>query len=305
MKKRRQNFLCVTAGCCLALTARSHAALFTNSVSIDAFVRSNAPTVNYGGAGSLTISGATATNGLGAINGIADSFIRFDTAALMASLNSQYGPGSWLINGVTLRVVEVGAPSNNIFTRGKGAFSAFWISNDDWIEGSGMPMTPTADGITYTNESTLLTNTASLGTFTNAAANSTNFYSLLLPPPFLDDISAGGEVGLYFTAASPEIGFTFDSQNFNTASQRPVLIISAVQRPTSLGISLAGSNLSITATNVAAGKMYLLLSTTDPFAPVDQWHPVSTNLPAENGEISISQPIAPETTQQYFILQAQ
>ena len=73
-----------------------------------------------------------------------------------------------------MRVVEVGSPANTIFTRGKGGFEIFWISNDSWTEGTGMPMGPTMDGIVYTNEPMLLTNTVSLGVFTNAAVNSTN-----------------------------------------------------------------------------------------------------------------------------------
>src|SRR3569833_2420358 len=132
--------------------ACSRAVLVTNTITIDAFVRSNAPTANYGAAGSLTVSGATATNSLGAVNGVADSFIRFNTSALVTTLNSQFGPGNWVINGVSLRLVEVGSPNNNNFTRGKGAFSAFWISNDDWIEGTGMPMTPTKNKNKNTNE---------------------------------------------------------------------------------------------------------------------------------------------------------
>ncbi|HWC60030.1 MAG TPA: hypothetical protein VHC44_10085 [Verrucomicrobiae bacterium] len=287
-------------------TACAHAALFTNNVSIDAFVRSNAPTLNYGAAGSLTVSGTTATNGLGTVNGIADSFIRFNTAALVASLNSQFGPGNWVINGVALRVVEVGSPNNNIFTRGKGSFNAFWISNDAWTEGTGMPMTPTSDGIAYSDEPPLLTNTVSLGTFTNAAANSTNSYSFALAPALTDDISAGGEVGLYLTAASPGIGFTFNSQNFTMASQKPLVIISAVQKPAAINISQSGTDFIISATNGAVGQTYTLLTSTNLFSPLDQWTPVATNLLDTGGDFSITNPGTTGTAipaAQFFILQ--
>ena len=181
-------------------TAASHGALFTNNISADAFVRSAAPTANYGAAGSLTISGSTATNVVGTVNGIADAFIRFNTAGLVTSLNSVFGPNNWIINGASLRVVEMGAPNSNIFTRGKGAFEIRWISNDAWSEGTGMPMAPTTDGIAYNDEPPLLTNTVSLGIFTNAAANTTDSFSLALPATFTSDISAGGDVGLYLKA---------------------------------------------------------------------------------------------------------
>lgn len=292
--------------CCIGIATDLGAALFTNTVSIDAFVRSNAPTANYGAAGSLNVSGAEATNGLGIVNGIADSFIQFNTSALMAGLNSQFGPGNWAINGVSLRVMETGSPNNNIFTRGKGAFSVSWISNDDWTDGTGMPMTPTTDGIVYANESALLTNRVALGTFTNAAANSTNSYALALPQPFLDDLGAGGDVGLYLTAASPGIGFTFNSQNFNTAVQRPLLIISAVQKPGVIGLGLSGSNLTISVTNGIAGQKYLLLTSSDLFSPISQWTPISTNFPGATGDFSIATPINSDSSvQQFFILQTQ
>src|SRR6185437_14135880 len=104
---------------------------------------------------------------------------------------STFGPNNWIINGVILRVVEMGAPNNNIFTRGKGIFEIRWTSNDSWTEGTGMPMTPTTDGIAYNDEPPLLTNTVSLGIFTNAAANISDLFSLALPAALTSDISAG------------------------------------------------------------------------------------------------------------------
>jgi hypothetical protein len=283
--------------------ACSQAVLFTNTVSADAFVRSNAPTANYGAAGSLTVSGTTATNSVGTVNGAADSFIRFNTAALVTTLNSQFGPGNWAINGVTLRVVEVGSPNNNIFTRGKGSFNAFWISDDNWAEGTGTPSPPTSDGIAYQDEATLLATTASLGTFTNAAANSTNFYSFALPAELTDDISAGADVGLYLTAASPAIGFTFNSQDFGTASQRPLLIISAVQKPGAVSISQTGNGVVISATNGMAGQTYILITSTNLFSPLDQWAPAATNALQTSGAFSVTNSSNPGANQQYFLLQ--
>jgi hypothetical protein len=295
----------------LALITAAHfsqAAFFTNSVSVDAFVRSNAPAANYGAAGSLTVSGSTATNSLGAINGIADSFIRFNTGALVTSLNSLFGPNNWVINGVTLRVVEVGAPNNNIFTRGKGAFEIRWTSNDSWTEGTGMPMAPTSDGITYADEPPLLTNTVSLGIFTNAAANSTESFSLALPAALTSDISAGGDVGLYLTAVDSGIGFTFNSQNFTTANQRPIVIISAVPVPSATGIQLSGTDVMIAGTNGAAGGTYVVLSSTNLSSPLNQWTPVATNVLATGGAFTITATNANSSSvpaEQFFILRTQ
>jgi hypothetical protein len=284
----------------------SRAALFTNTVSVDAFVRSNAPTANYGGAGALTISGATATNAVGTINGNADSFIRFNTGALVTSLNSAFGPNNWVINGVALRVVEMGAPNSNIFTRGKGAFEIRWTSNDSWTEGSGMPMAPTADGIVYNDEPPLLTNTVSLGTFTNAAANTTDSFSLALPPAFTDDLIAGGDVDLYLTAVDTNIGFTFNSQNFTTASLRPILVISAVPTPGAIGLGLSGTDVVINGTNGVSGGTYILLSTTNLSAPLNQWTPLVTNMLSANGPFNVTATNVNSSgapAQQFFILQ--
>jgi hypothetical protein len=285
----------------------SQAAIFTNSLSVDAFVRGNAPAANYGAAGSLNVSGSTATNASGTANGIADSFIRFNTGGLVARLNSIFGPNNWAINGVTLRVVEVGAPMNTIFTRGKGAFEIRWTSNDSWTEGTGMPMAPTSDGITYADEPPLLTNTVSLGTFTNSGINSTNSYSLSLPSALTSDIGAGGDVDFYLTAVDPGTGFTFNSQNFTTAGQRPVVIISAVPVPSATGILLSGADVVISGTNGVAGGTYVALSSTNLLLPLNQWTPVATNVLDTGGDFTITATNAfnSPSTQQFFLLRVQ
>jgi hypothetical protein len=280
----------------------SRAALFTNSISIDAFVRSNAPAANYGGAGAVTVSGSTATNASGTVNGVADTFIRFNTAALVTSLNSVFGPNNWVINGVTLRVVEMAAPGNTVFTRGKGAFEIRWISNDSWTEGTGMPNAPTTDGIAYNDEPLLLTNTVSLGIFTNAAANATDLFSVTLPPALTSDISAGGDVSLYLTAADTGIGFTFNSQNFTTANQRPILIISAVAPPGTATITFSGTDIIISGTNGVAGQTNVVLASTNAIAPLNQWTPIATNIMTGTGPFSITNN-AGASPQQFFLLQ--
>jgi len=108
------------------IASSSRAAFFTNSASADSFVRSNAPTLNYGGAGSLSISGPIATNGSGVANGASDSFIRFNTAAMVANFDSLFGANNWAVSSAKLRVTEMGAPPNAIFNRGIGGFEIRW-----------------------------------------------------------------------------------------------------------------------------------------------------------------------------------
>jgi hypothetical protein len=106
----------------LALETSAHAAWFTNSFSTDAFVRATAPALNYGSAGALSVSGSNAVNGLGATNGVFDSFIRVNSAGMVSNFDSTFGTNNWVINGARLRVTELGAPANAFFNRGIGSF---------------------------------------------------------------------------------------------------------------------------------------------------------------------------------------
>ena len=285
----------------------SRAAIFTNSVDADTFVRSNAPTANYGGAGALSVSGATATNtASGTTNGIADTFIRFNTAAMVTNFNLLFGTNNWVITGAKLQVTEVATPNNSIFDQGTGAFAIYWIAGDNWTEGNGTPMmSSTTGGIVYTNEPVLLTNAASLGTFTNTSSNATLLFPLALPATFAGDAQAGGEVTLFLTTVDPQIGFTFNSRSFGTASARPFLEISAAPVPGITNIVLSGTNVILSATNGAAGGTYYVLSSTNAALPLSQWTPVATNVLSGSGNFTTTVTNANTTAQQFFILQTQ
>lgn len=274
----------------LALASASRGAWFTNSVSVDSFVRTAAPTSNYGGAGALSVSGASAVNGSGVMNGAFDSFIRFNTAAAVANFNSLFGTNNWVVNGAKLRVTELDAPNNALFNRGVGAFEIRWIANDNWTEGTGNPNAPTTTGITYNDEPVLLNiaTDVSLGTFTNAGVDGALTFSLAVPAGFVNDVSAGGEVGLYLTAIDPGIGFTFDSRSFGTVSARPFLEISTLPKPGISTINLSGADVVLAATNGAAGGTYHVLSSTNLAWPLSQWEAVATNLPTTNGDFTIT-----------------
>lgn len=293
----------------VAISCSSRAAIFTNSADADTFVRSNEPTANYGSAGALSVSGSSSTNtASGLTNGIADTFIRFNTVAMVASFNSLFGVNNWVISGAKLQVTEVGTPNNSIFDQGKGAFQIYWIADDNWTEGTGMPNSPTTDGIVFTNEPVLLTNTASLGTFTNTATSATLLFPLALPTAFVSNAQAGGEVTLFLTAINPQIGFTFNSRSFGTTTARPFLEISAVPKPGITGVSLSGTNVVLSATNGAAGGTYYVLSSTNLSQPLSQWLPVATNVLPTSGNFSITATNAATASapwQHFFILQTQ
>jgi hypothetical protein len=56
-------------------------------------------------------------------------------------------------------------------------------------------------------------------------------FALPLKSAFVSDIRAGGKVTLYFTAISPQIGFTADSRSFVLSNDFPALEIVAAVNP--------------------------------------------------------------------------
>lgn len=292
------------------LAASTRGATFTNSPDADTFVRSNAPSLNYGKAGALNVSGANAVNGAGVTNGVFDSFVRFNMAAMVANFNLQFGSNNWVISSVKLQTTEIGAPANTLFNRGKGAFEIRWIASDNWAEGTGTPTSPTTDGIVYNSGTALLnaSTDASLGTFTNAGVNFTNFFSLARPTAFAGDIAAGGEVTLFLTAIDAKIGFTVDSRDFGTVSAWPYLIVSAVPLPGISAVNLSGTNIVLVATNGAAGGTYVVLACTNLALPTLQWTSVATNVLSASGDFTftITNGVsASGSAQEFFRLQTQ
>ena len=277
-------------GAVTLIGASAQAALFTNSASSDAFVRAAAPTLNYGGAGALSVSGSNSVNGTGVNNGVFDSFLRFNTAAMVAYFNSTFGSTNWGIASAKLRVTELGTPANTLFNRGKGLFEIRWISNDGWIEGTGTPNAPAATGITYNDEPALLdpAREVSLGTFTNAALDTNLTFTLALPPDFINDLRAGGETGLFLTTTDPSLGFTVDSRSFSTASARPVLEVSALLRPGIAGITTSGTDLTLTVTNGVAGGIYYATTSTNLALPEPEWTTIAINVLTENSNFTMT-----------------
>ena len=223
--------LCAVAGAqfvCLGQTATVAVA-----PSADAFVRSLAPTNNYGAAGSLSVSGASAVNGSGQQNGLFDSLMRFPMSSVMTAFDGSFGSNGWVMTGATLTVTEVGAPNNAIFNRGIGAFEVRLIGCDTWVEGSGTPNVPTMDGVAYEDLGSVLNPAVnvSMGQFTNSGVNGAESFPLALAGTVVSNIAAGGDLNLYLTAASASVGFTFNSRNFGTSSAWPSLQVTAVARP--------------------------------------------------------------------------
>ena len=274
-----------------ATPAASAAMFVTNTPEADAFVRSNAPTSNYGAAGALSVSGPNAVNSSGVTNGVFDGFIRFNTAAMMTNFNAAFGSNNWVISSATLVLTENTAPGNAIFNQGTGAFAIRWVANTNWVEGTGTPMAATTTGITYSEEASLLnTNTdTSLGAFTFTGAIPVVSCPLAMSAALVTNLQAGGEVDLFLTAIDPGIGFVFYSRNFaGKPSSLPSLVVSAVSQPGLSAIAVAGTNIVLTVTNGVAGGTYYVLTSTNLGSPFSQWTPVATNVLTTGGPFGIT-----------------
>jgi hypothetical protein len=281
----------------------------TNIPDADAFVRALAPTLNYGGGGALSISGANPQTG-NPTNGAFDTFMRFNTGAMVSNFNSAFGSNNWVITSATLTLTENPNPGNPVFNYGTGAFEIRWIADDNWIEGTGTPMNPQTNGITYSEEPSLLNSNTdvSLGSF-NFAGTTPVTCALPLAAAFVNNMEAGGEVGLFMTAIDPTIGFLFYSRSFaGNPKSLPTLVVSAAAPPVITALNVSGADLVLSASNGVAGGTYSVLTSTNIAVPFSQWTPVTTNILVSSGNFSVPIPNAAGAaapSPQYFILQTQ
>ena len=105
--------------------------------------------LNFGGAGTLVVAPAAS------VKGEFQSVIKFNLSNAVALFNTNYGAGNWTITDISLELTSnYGTgnvqPNNAIFpVINGGNFVIEWLSNDDWVEGTGTPNLPTTDGVTY------------------------------------------------------------------------------------------------------------------------------------------------------------
>jgi hypothetical protein len=207
------------------------AATFSLNPAADAFVTTgptgNLSNSNYGGAGALSV----AAPGLG--RGEFQSVLRFDLSGARSFFDAQYGAGGWGLQSISLSFTAT-TPGNPIFNpTAAGQFDVSWLQNDSWIEGSGTPQSPSANGITFAALPGFLgAGDENLGGFAfNGATSGTATYSLSLTPGFAADAAAGNLVSFRLFAADAAVSYLFDSGSFGTVAARPVLTITAIPEP--------------------------------------------------------------------------
>ena len=226
----------------------------TNSYA-DAFVTTGATGTlvnsNYGAGGSLSVAAP------GLPKGEFQSVLRFDLASMHSSLDSLYGSGQWTIQSATLRLTTT-SPNNAIFNAsGGGQFGISWMQNKSWIEGAGTPSVPGTTGLTYSSLTSSFISGADegLGTFSFGGGTSgANTYTLTPSPSLTADILAGNSVSLRLFAADTSISYLFNSREFGTAANRPLLTIDAVPEPSMIAFGGLGLISLLAALRMAARK---------------------------------------------------
>jgi hypothetical protein len=210
----------------------------------DAFVWEGAPDSSHGRAGALSLAGPTATNENGDAQGVFHSFAKFDAAGAVSDLDAEFGAGRWFIRDVVLTLTEDGDPRNPRFNEGAGAFEIRWIADDSWQEGTGggngkFP----ADGVTFNATPSFLNaaTDASLGTgFMSAGVDGALSFSLGLPGAFTQDLAAGGDVSLFFTATDSEVGFTWFGKDSGRDGPELAVTADAIPEPATAALVLLG-----------------------------------------------------------------
>ncbi|HTR40624.1 MAG TPA: hypothetical protein VMH87_03335 [Pseudomonadales bacterium] len=228
--------LLIFSGVCLSASAQ---VTYTGTTIADAFLATGSPDNpvgsdltgdNFGAAGTLAISPASADKGA------FQSVIRFNFSDAVTLFNSAYGANAWKITAISLTLTSnygTGGvqPNNKIFNViNGGQFVIEWLLNDDWVEGTGTPALPTSDGVTWNSLPDLLSGPheiLSTNTYAPPGNNVPVTYPLPLGTNLLANIVSGGDMSLLFYPADNQIGYLFNSHEYGRGND-PLINVTAV-----------------------------------------------------------------------------
>jgi hypothetical protein len=209
---------------CLALAliaswpmkATGQSTTYSQEVQADTFVSSGEPNVNFGLRGAMEIAAPTAAQPRTQI-----ALLRFDTSALQAAFDTDYGAGNWTVTSVTLTLFSSVAnagqqPNNASFNRiAAGNFEFGLLGNNNWSE-EGIAWNTLPGILPGDNNSNTLT---PLGTFFWAAAGQGSSTWILNPDLNLErKIRDGEQVTLLGQpAAGSTVGYLFNTRNLDPA----------------------------------------------------------------------------------------
>jgi len=209
---------------------------------------------NYGDAGTLVISSGNnryvdPNTGQTISKGEFQSVIMFSSAGAITLFDATYGAGNWVITSIALSFAsnwaDAGAlPNNPIFGMIQGGqFVIEWLSDDNWVQGTGNPSNPTQDGVTYDSLSTLLSSEHEvLGSYTYSPPGSgvRLTWNLPLTDNLVADAAAGDDLSFLMYAGDDNINYLFNSNRYGRGNE-PKIIITAIPEPPAAGLAaLAG-----------------------------------------------------------------
>jgi hypothetical protein len=228
--------------CVLAVLAVGTGAMaqvtFTNTTSADAFLATGSPDnpagtnltdLNFGGAGTLAVSPASADEGE------FQSVVRFDVSGAAGLFDAAYGTNQWLVGDISLQLTsnygtQGQQPNNRIFNViNGGQFVIEWLSNTNWMEGTGNPSLPTMDGVTYDSLPDLLAGPHEIlcmNTYVPPGTNLPVIYTLPLDTNLLAAVKSGGSISLLFYAGDNQIGYLFNSHEYGRGNE-PLIEVTA------------------------------------------------------------------------------
>ena len=167
------------------------------------------------------------------------------------------------------------------------------------------PVVPSYSGFVVYLNSTLDVNVSTLFrgatdadgdplTFNNFDPASTNGGAILMTG--INLVYSPGSVG-------PDEFKYYISDGLEIAGGAIDLTVLPVTTPTISTVAKEGSNLVFSGTGGVAGGPYHVLTSTNLLLPLTDWTSLSSNVFGSSGEFSVTNPIAPNTPQRYFILQ--
>lgn len=228
----------IAVGLCFGHVAGAQVT-YTGTTSADAFLATGSPGnpegsdltgLNFGGAGTLVVAPASSAKGE------FQSVIKFNLSNAVGLFNTNYGMGNWSITNISLELTSnYGTsnvqPNNPIFPAiSGGQFVIEWLSNDDWVEGTGTPNLPTTDGVNYDSLPNLLSGAHEiLGTnaYVPPGDNVHLTYTLPLKANLVADVSGGGDMSLLFYAADNQVNYLFNSHTYGRGNE-PLIHVVAV-----------------------------------------------------------------------------
>lgn len=223
-------------------TLLAQTSTFSQQVGADTYVSSGQPNVNFGSQGAMEIAVPTAAQPRTQI-----ALLRFDTAAMQASFNTDYGVGNWAVTGVTLSLFSnfprAGVQPNNASYNkiATGGFEFDLLSNNTWSE-TAITWNTLPTILPAANNSNSLTPLGNF--FWDATGAGSSTWTMAVGVPLTDAIVAGTQVTIL---GQPTTGSTV-GYLFNTVPSNPGYLnvtVAAVPEPSILGTLVAGTALII------------------------------------------------------------